>query len=64
MAAAWLTNVSNQVALSWSSFAWWLDPMFFLWSLPVAIPLILAAPTSVILSRTQLGLDARQGDGC
>jgi len=60
--AAFLSHAPGTViALSWSSFAWWLDPMFFLWSLPVAIPLILAAPTSVILSRTQLGLDARQG---
>ena len=60
--AAFLSHAPGTViALSCSSFAWWLDPMFFLWSLPVAIPLILAAPTSVILSRTQLGLDARQG---
>lgn len=41
---------------AWSAFAWRLDPMFFLWSLPVALPLILAAPTSVYLSRSSLGL--------
>ncbi|WP_227497973.1 hypothetical protein [Marinobacter santoriniensis] len=29
--------------------------MFFFWSLPVAIPLILAVPTSVLLSRVSLG---------
>jgi len=29
--------------------------MFFLWSLPVALPLILAAPTAVYLSRNSLG---------
>ena len=39
----------------WSAFAWSLDPLFFLWSLPVAIPLILAAPTAVCLSRSGPG---------
>ena len=39
----------------WSVFAWSLDTMFFLWSLPVALPLILAAPTAVYLSRNSLG---------
>lgn len=40
---------------AWSGFAWTLDPLFFLWSLPVAIPLILAFPTSVLLSRQSAG---------
>ncbi|MBS8238934.1 glucans biosynthesis glucosyltransferase MdoH [Marinobacter lipolyticus] len=43
----------------WSAFAWKLDPMFFLWSLPVAIPLVLAAPTSVLLSRVAPGQTLR-----
>lgn len=43
------------VGAGWSAFAWSLDPMFFLWSLPVAVPLVLAAPTSVVLSRVGLG---------
>lgn len=43
----------------WSAFAWKLDPMFFLWSLPVAIPLVLAAPTSVLLSRVGPGQTLR-----
>lgn len=43
------------LGLGWAAFALWLKPMFFYWSLPVAIPLILAAPISVILSRVQLG---------
>lgn len=43
------------VGASWSAFAWSLDPLFFLWSLPVAIPLILAAPTCVYLSRVSAG---------
>ncbi len=41
--------------LAWSGFAWYLNPMFFLWSLPVALPLILAAPTTVWLSRMRPG---------
>ena len=43
------------LAIGWSGLALWLDPMFFLWSLPVALPLILAAPTSVMLSRIGVG---------
>ena len=44
------------VGASWSFFAWNLDTLFFFWSLPVALPLILSAPTSVLLSRQALGL--------
>jgi len=44
------------IASSWTAFAWSLDTLFFIWSLPVALPLILSAPTSVILSRRALGL--------
>lgn len=43
------------LALSWTLFALWLKPMFFYWSLPVALPLIFAAPISVLLSRVQTG---------
>ncbi|WP_029653283.1 glucans biosynthesis glucosyltransferase MdoH [Marinobacter daepoensis] len=39
----------------WSAFAWTLDPMFFYWSLPVSVPLMLAAPTTVWLSRLRNG---------
>ena len=48
------------LALGWASFAWWMDPMFFYWTLPVALPLILAAPTSVLLGRVWLGQSLRQ----
>ena len=48
------------LGLGWAAFALWLKPMFFYWSLPVAIPLILAAPISVVLSREQLGQWLRQ----
>lgn len=43
------------LAIAWSGFAFWLDPMYFLWSLPVALPLILAAPVTVWLSRFRTG---------
>lgn len=43
------------IGAGWSAFAWSLDRLFFFWSLPVAIPLILAVPTSVLLSRVSLG---------
>lgn len=44
------------VGASWAGFAWTLDPLFFFWSLPVAVPLIFSAPTSVLLSRQALGI--------
>jgi len=43
------------LALSWAGFAWWLDPIFFLWSLPVALPVILSAPVAVALGRASWG---------
>ncbi|MEJ2630326.1 MAG: glucans biosynthesis glucosyltransferase MdoH [Acidihalobacter sp.] len=43
------------VALAWAGFGYHLKPMFFYWSLPVVVPLLLAAPTSVLLSRFALG---------
>ncbi|MFT6464312.1 glucans biosynthesis glucosyltransferase MdoH [Halopseudomonas sp.] len=63
--SGWLEAIINQafgtlLALSWIAFAYWIDPMFFLWSLPVAIPLIFAAPVFVILSRIQAGQRLRR----
>ena len=57
---SWLAAVLDQgigslLALSWSAFAYWLQPMFFLWSLPVAVPLVLAAPLFVLFSRIGIG---------
>ncbi|HLT14940.1 MAG TPA: glucans biosynthesis glucosyltransferase MdoH [Marinobacter sp.] len=58
---AFLTQFPGMViAAAWSAFAWSLDPMFFLWSLPVAVPLVLAAPTSVWLSRVGPGQTLRR----
>ncbi|MBS3804541.1 MAG: glucans biosynthesis glucosyltransferase MdoH [Oleiphilaceae bacterium] len=58
---ALLTHLPGSlVGLGWSVFAWTLDPLFFLWSLPIAIPLVLAAPTSVLLGRSGPGAALRQ----
>lgn len=56
----WRDAFANQapgtlLALGWAGFAWWLDPAFFYWTLPVAVPLMLAAPTSVLLGRVRAG---------
>ena len=56
----WSTAILHQLpgtllAGGWASFAFWLDQMFFYWSLPVAGPLVFAAPTSVFLSRVGPG---------
>lgn len=48
------------LALGWGGFALWLDPTFFLWSLPVALPLVFAAPISVWLSRYRAGTRLRR----
>ncbi|MDX5363253.1 MAG: glucans biosynthesis glucosyltransferase MdoH [Pseudazoarcus pumilus] len=62
---SWQTAIASQapgslLAAAWAWFAWTLDPMFFYWSLPVAIPLILAAPTSVLFSRVGPGQTLRK----
>ena len=43
------------LALSWAGFAWWLEPAFFLWTLPVVLPLVLATPTAVLFGRIRPG---------
>jgi len=40
---------------AWAGFALWLQPVYFAWSLPVALPLILAAPTIVLSGRRRTG---------
>lgn len=50
----------SMLALAWAGFAWWLKPLFVFWSLPIALPLILAAPISVWLSRFRNGAALRQ----
>jgi membrane glycosyltransferase len=47
-------------AIAWSAYAAWLSTTFFYWTLPLSIPLVLAAPVSVFLSRRSLGLRARR----
>ncbi|MEH6490869.1 glucans biosynthesis glucosyltransferase MdoH [Halopseudomonas sp.] len=55
LAAAVNQGIGSLMALAWAGFAWWLEPMFFLWSLPVALPLVLAAPIFVLLSKVSWG---------
>ncbi|WP_150302770.1 glucans biosynthesis glucosyltransferase MdoH [Pseudomonas saliphila] len=52
--------VGTLLAISWASFAWWLDPLFFLWTLPVALPLVLAAPIFVLLGKVRVGQALRR----
>jgi membrane glycosyltransferase len=61
----WSAAILNQapgtlIAGAWAAFAFWLDQMFFFWSLPVAGPLVFAAPTSVFLSRVGPGKRLRR----
>lgn len=46
---------STLLALAWSGFAYWLNPIYFYWSLPVTLALALAAPSTVLLSRIAPG---------
>lgn len=43
------------LAAAWAAYAFSLKPLFFYWSLPVSLPLVLAAPVTVWLSRFRLG---------
>lgn len=43
------------IAICWAGFAFRLDYRFFLWSLPIVIPLVLAVPASILLGRVSLG---------
>lgn len=42
------------LAAAWGGFALWLQSVYFFWSLPVALPLILAAPTIMLSGRKRL----------
>jgi membrane glycosyltransferase len=43
------------LAVCWAGFTFRLDLVFFLWSLPVVIPLLLAAPISIMLGKIKVG---------
>ncbi|MEJ2643931.1 MAG: glucans biosynthesis glucosyltransferase MdoH [Gammaproteobacteria bacterium] len=59
--AALITQApATLIAGAWAGFAFWLKPLFFLWTLPVSLPLVLAAPTTVVLSRVRLGQRLRR----
>lgn len=43
------------LGVGWAIFAWWLRPLYFYWSLPITLPLILAPGVAVITSRIGRG---------
>ena len=43
------------LAVVWAGFAFWLKPLYFVWSLPITLTLIASVPVSVLLSRVSLG---------
>jgi len=47
--------------LVWGVSAYVLSPAFFVWLSPVVVPLVLAAPLSILLSQGRLGRAARRG---
>ena len=57
---SWRQALINQapgglLAILWAAFSFWLKPLFFYWSLPIAIPLVLGAPVTLWLSQFRLG---------
>jgi len=54
-AAVAMHGFSMVLGAGWAAFAWWLRPLFFYWSLPVALPLVLAPAVSVLSSRRSAG---------
>ncbi len=49
------TGGGTLLAAAWAAFAAWLQPLFFIWSLPVAVPLVLSAPLTAWSSRLAPG---------
>lgn len=43
------------LGIAWGAFSWWLKPLYFYWSLPVIVPLVLAPIVAVITSRVGSG---------
>ncbi|KAB2890828.1 MAG: glucans biosynthesis glucosyltransferase MdoH [Desulfobulbaceae bacterium] len=61
----WRATLVNQLpgtilAICWAIFAFRLEERFFLWSLPVVIPLVMAAPISIFLGRISTGQQLRR----
>ncbi|HEX7324684.1 MAG TPA: glucans biosynthesis glucosyltransferase MdoH [Rhodanobacteraceae bacterium] len=51
-------GVGALIGIAWAIFAWRLRPMYFYWSLPVALPLVLAPAVAVFTSRVGRRADA------
>ena len=52
--------IGSAIGASFAAFAWWLKPVFFYWTLPIALPLVLAGPVSAWTSRVGLGAKLRR----
>lgn len=57
---SWRTAMARHVpgavlSLAWTGGAYLIDPYFFYWTLPITVPLVLAVPVTVGLSRFTLG---------
>lgn len=55
-AIGWFTalrmhGIGMLLGIGWGIFAWWLRPLYFYWSLPITLPLVLAPLLAVITSR-------------
>jgi membrane glycosyltransferase len=53
---AMLTHAGHTLAgVAWGLLAWWIDPLFFLWMVPVMAGMVLSVPLSILLSHQRLG---------
>jgi membrane glycosyltransferase len=48
-------GAGSLLALIWGSVVYWINPGFFWWISPILIPLFLAVPISVVMSRASVG---------
>jgi membrane glycosyltransferase len=48
-------GAGSLLALVWGAVVFWINPGFFWWISPILVPLFLAVPISVVMSRTGVG---------
>jgi membrane glycosyltransferase len=53
---AMLTHAGHTLTgAAWGLLAWWIDPLFFVWMVPVLAGMVLSVPLSIVLSHQKLG---------
>lgn len=58
---AMLTHAGHTlVGVVWGLLAWWIDPLFFLWMMPVLAGMVLSVPLTILLSHQKLGQMVRR----